>query len=99
MERKRSTIADYRGYLHRHLGPFFGGRPMDKIDRAFVESYLLAKKRDGLSSKTVCTPLTFLPGLWSFAIKREWVTKNVVALVDRPRMPRFQERRIQFLTP
>ena len=34
-----------------------------------------------------------------FAIKREWVTKNVVALVDRPRMPRFQERRIQFLTP
>ena len=38
MERKRSTIADYRGCPHRHLGPFFGGRPMDKIDRAFVES-------------------------------------------------------------
>jgi len=28
MERKRTTIADYRGYLNRHLGPFFGGRPM-----------------------------------------------------------------------
>jgi integrase len=98
MERKRTTIHDYRGYLRRHLVPFFGARPMDKIDRAFVENYLLAKKRDGLSSKTVCNHLNFLHGLWSFAIKREWALKNPVALVDRPRMPRFKERRIQFLT-
>ena len=33
MERKRTTIADYRGYLRKHLGPFFGGRPLDKLDR------------------------------------------------------------------
>jgi hypothetical protein len=44
MERKRTTIADYRGYLRKHLAPFFGGRPLDKIDRVRVESYLLAKK-------------------------------------------------------
>ena len=97
MERKRSTIADYRGYLDRHLGPFFGGRPMDKVDRARVESYLLAKKREGLSSKTIANQLTFLHGLFSFAVKREWVARNVVALVDRPRAPRFKDRRIKFL--
>jgi integrase len=62
MERKRTTIHDYRGYLRRHLVPFFGARPMDKIDRAFVENYLLAKKREGLSSKTVCNHLNFLHG-------------------------------------
>jgi len=60
---------------------------MDKIDRAFVENYLLAKKREALSSKTVCNHLNFLHGLWSFAIKREWALKNPVALVDWPRMP------------
>lgn len=97
MERKRSTIADYRGYLGRHLGPFFGGRPIDKIDRARVESYLLAKKRDGLSSKTIANHLTFLHGLWSFAVKRKWVARNVVALVDRPRPARFKDRRIRLL--
>jgi integrase len=58
MERKRTTIHDYRGYLRRHLVPFFGARPMDKIDRAFVENYLLAKKRDGLSSKRCATTST-----------------------------------------
>ena len=53
MERKRTTIADYRGDLRKHLAPFFGGRLLDKLDRARVESYLLAKKREGLSAKTI----------------------------------------------
>jgi hypothetical protein len=48
MERKRTTIADYRGYLRTHLAPFFGRRPLDRIDRARVGSYLLAKKRRAL---------------------------------------------------
>ncbi|HEX8206638.1 MAG TPA: site-specific integrase [Solirubrobacteraceae bacterium] len=62
MKRKRKTIADYHGYLRKHLAPFFGGRPLDKIDRAGVESYLLAKKRDGLSAKTIQNHLSFLHG-------------------------------------
>jgi hypothetical protein len=36
MQRKRTTLQDYRGYLRRHLAPFFGGRPSDKINRTQV---------------------------------------------------------------
>jgi hypothetical protein len=60
MERKRTTIADYRGYLRRHLAPFFGDRPMDRIDPGKVEAYLHAKRRDRLSPKTVQNHLNFL---------------------------------------
>src|SRR4051794_11754597 len=98
MERKRTTIADYRGYLRKHLAPFFGGRPLDKIDRARVESYLLAKKREGLSAKTIQNHLNFLNGIFVFAIKREWATANPVALVDRPKAPRSAHRRLRFLS-
>jgi hypothetical protein len=49
-------------------------------------------------SKTIGNHLTFLHGLWSFGVKREWVGRNVVALVDRPRQLRFKERRIRFLS-
>src|SRR4051795_3014589 len=98
MERKRTTIADYRGYLRKHLGPFCGGRPLDKIDRARVESYLLAKKREGLSAKTIQNHLNFLNGIFAFAIKREWAVANPVALVDRPRAPRSAHRRLRFLS-
>lgn len=99
MERKRTTLQDYRGYLRKHLAPFFGGRPLDKIDRARVEAYLKAKKQDGLSSKTVRNHLNFLHGIFALSIKRQWATANPVALVDRPKAPRSAHRRIRFLQP
>jgi hypothetical protein len=55
MDRKRSTIQDYRGYLRRHLVPFFGDRAIDRIDALRVAAYLKRKRADGLSSKTVQT--------------------------------------------
>ena len=61
-----------RGYLRKHLAPVFGGRPLDKIDRAYVESFMLAKRQEGLSTKTVGNLLNFLHGIFGFSIKREW---------------------------
>ena len=99
MERKHSTIQDYRGHLRRHLVPFFGERPIDKIDPAHVARYLKRKREEGLSSKTVQNHLNFLHGIFSFAIKRGWAPSNPVALVDRPKKNRSPHQRVRFLQP
>jgi integrase len=99
MERKRSTIQDYRGHLRRHLVPFFGERPIDKIDAAQVAQYLKRKRNDGLSSKTVQNHLNFLHGVFAFAIKRGWAQSNPVAHVDRPKKNRSPHQRVRFLQP
>jgi integrase len=99
MERKRTTIADYRGYLRRHLSPFFGDRPMDRVAVAEVERYLHAKRGAGLSAKTIQNHLNFLHGIFAFSIRRGWVTANPVALVERPRAHRSAHRRVRFLQP
>jgi len=99
MERKRTTIADYRGYLRKHLAPYFGERSLEKIDPARITGYLLAKKRAGLSSKTIQNHLNFLHGIYAFSVKRGWALSNPVALVDRPKSSRSAHRRIQFLQP
>lgn len=99
MERKRSTIQDYRGHLRRHLVPFFGERPIDKIGPAQVEQYLKRKRSAGLSSKTVQNHLNFLHGVFSFAIKRGWAQSNPVAYVDRPKKNRSPHQRVRFLQP
>jgi integrase len=99
MERKRTTIQDYRGYLRRHLDPFFGNRPLDRIDGARVTSYIKRKRADGLSSKTVQNHLNFLHGVFAFATKRGWVASNPVAQVDRPKKARSPHRRLRFLSP
>ena len=99
MERKRSTIQDYRGYLRRHLDPYFPDRPLDRIDPDQITGYLKAKRRDGLATKTVQNHLNFLHGIFSFAVKRGWATTNPVALVDRPMGSRAKSKRLQFLQP
>lgn len=85
MKRKPSTIQDYRIMLTKHLGPFFAGRSLDRIDAHLVAGYLVAKQREGLSSKTVGNQLTFLHGVFRYAMKKGWAHANPVAAIDRPR--------------
>jgi integrase len=99
MQRKRTTIQDYRGYLTRHLQPFFGDEPLHRIDPARVTAYLRAKLVDGLAPKTVNNHLNFLHGLFGFAVKRDWCAGNPVAKVDRPARIRSPHRRLRFLQP
>jgi integrase len=99
MERKRSTIQDYRGYLRRHLGPFFAARTVEKVEPAHIAAYLKVKREDGLSSKSVQNQLNFLHGLFAFAIRRGWAQTNPVALVDRPKKGRPTHRRLRYLQP
>jgi integrase len=99
MDRKRSTIQDYRGYLRGHLEGFFGDTPIDRIDPARVASYLKHKRAGDLSSKTVQNHLNFLHGVFAFSLKRGWVLTNPVAHVDRPKKARSPHRCIRFLQP
>jgi integrase len=51
MERKPSTIQDYRGYLSGHLEPRFGEWALDRIDPQLVMGYLKQKRAQGLSTR------------------------------------------------
>ena len=97
-QRKRTTLADYEGYLRGHLVPFFGQRTVDKITADHVEAFMLDKLA-GLSPKTVTNYLTFLHGLMAFSTRRRWMAANPVAQVDRPPTTRQHARRIRFLQP
>jgi integrase len=85
LERKPTTIGDYRSMLRRHIEPFFGTRALERIDSDRIRAFLAAKKKEGLATKTVINQLAFLHGLFAFALKRGWVVVNPVASVDRPR--------------
>lgn len=84
LERKPSTIEDYRSMLRRHFAPFFRGRPLDSIDADQVVEYMRIKRAEGLTSKTIRNHIMFLHGVFVHAIKRGWAATNPVAAVDRP---------------
>ncbi|MGH3991777.1 MAG: tyrosine-type recombinase/integrase, partial [Pseudonocardiaceae bacterium] len=85
MQRKPTTIQDYRIMLRRHLGPFFADRPLERISGDDVVAYIAAKSEAGLSPKTIGNQLNFLHSIFGHAIKRGWTRTNPVAAVDRPR--------------
>jgi hypothetical protein len=53
----------------KHLAPF-SAAALDKIDRAGVVSYLLAKKRDGFSAKMTQNHLNFCTYQWRNCVSR-----------------------------
>ena len=92
MQRKASTVKDYRIILERHLAPHFHTTPIDKIKPADLEAYIVAKSRAGLAIKTITNHLNFAHGVFRFALKRGWATSNPVAACDRPRAARGRPR-------
>ncbi|RKQ91916.1 integrase [Solirubrobacter pauli] len=87
MQRKRTTIQDYRIMLDRHLGPFFGATPIGAIAPHKVADFIATKRRDGLAPNTVKNQLNSLHALFKFAVRREWAPRNPVDFVDRPPSP------------
>jgi integrase len=84
MQRATSTIQDYGIMLERHLGPYFDGKALDRIEPDDVVGYMAVKRRAGLSAKTIQNHVTFLHGLMKWSVKRGWARTNPVAGVDRP---------------
>ncbi len=87
MQRKRTTIQDYRIILRLHLGPYFGSTCIAQLAPRDIDAYVAAKRRGGLAVKTITNHLNFAHGVFAFALKRGLVTLNAVAMTDRPPSP------------
>jgi integrase len=75
LERKQTTLGDYRSIVRKHLKSYFAERPIERIDADWISRYIITNH------------LAFMHGLFAFALKRGWIVTNPVASVDRPRAP------------
>jgi integrase len=104
LERKRTTIQDYRIMLDSHFVPFFGERDVARIDADRIVAYMDHQRRPRkgkktLKSKTIRNHVTFLHGIYRYAVKRRYAAANPVDEVDLPKVQKPANTRLQFLTP
>ena len=62
MQRKPSTIKDYRIIVARHLGPYFGSTEIGKLRPNDITAYISSKRRAGLAIKTITNHLNSRTG-------------------------------------
>jgi hypothetical protein len=81
--RRKSTLMDYESAVRIHLVPFFDNRPIAKITAADVERFMVSKRAEGRSPKSVRNWLGVLHSLLTYAEKREWILSNPARKVVR----------------
>ena len=96
------TLEGYQDQVRRMIIPRIGHLMLSKLSPLHVRSMeadlLLHGRRDGgpLSPRTVLHSHRILSCALTHAVKAELVTKNVAALVDPPRVPRYEFRSLAF---
>lgn len=83
--RKRSTLMDYESHLRVHLAPFFGAKPLHRIEPRDVEAFVAAKRRESRAAKSILNYLGLLHSIFEFGRRRGWTATNPCKLVDKPR--------------
>ena len=79
---KRSTLERYR-VSARMLDLYLRDLYLDQIDKKLIGRAVSDRRRKGASNATVRRDLTYLSRLCAFAVSKDWLEHNPVALVDK----------------
>ena len=85
----------YRGYevhLRLHIKPALGHMPIERVGPQHVQAFLNRKLQEGLSPKSVRYIRSTLRSALNQALRWGVVSRNAAALVDGPRVERFEIR-------
>ncbi|MDQ6879874.1 MAG: site-specific integrase [Candidatus Dormibacteraeota bacterium] len=85
----------YRGYevhVRRHIKPALGHLPIERVGPQHVQAFLNRKLQEGLSPKSVRYIRSTLRSALNQALRWGVVSRNAAALVDGPRVERFEIR-------
>jgi integrase len=98
LNRRPSTMADYRSTLRVHIAPFFAGKSINSVEPEDVERFMAAKRREGKAPKSIANYTGLLHSILKYAIRRGWRREgpNPVEAVDKPTVDRGAE--IRYLT-
>jgi integrase len=91
-----STYLSYEHLVRLHIEPALGNIRLSKLTTQQVRSFLNTKQDSGLSTRTVQYLHAVLRKALNVALKDQMVIRNVVSLVDPPRVV---AKEVQPLTP
>lgn len=95
LERKPTTLDNYRAILRAHLLPRFGELAVNRVRKRDVEEFMAALTEAGLAARTRSGIFKLLSQVFNFAVRHGWCEENPCRSVRRPRVRECSE--IRFL--
>lgn len=95
LDRKPTTLDNYRSILRAHLLPRFGELAVDRVRKRDVEKFMADLNEAGLAARTRSGIFKLLSQVFSFAVAHGWCEENPCRLVRQPRVRECSE--IRFL--
>jgi integrase len=87
-----STFASYAQIIRLHVVPGLGPVPLQRLNPQLVQSWLNERRRVGLSARTCQYARAILCSALGQALRWGIVPRNVVTLVESPRVERHEIR-------
>jgi integrase len=95
LERKETTLDNYRAILRAHLLPRFGELAVNRVRKEDVEEFMAALAEAGLAAHTRLGIFKLLSQIFTFAMRNGWCEENPCRSVRRPQVRECSE--IRFL--
>lgn len=95
LERKETTLDNYRSILRAHLLPRFGELAVNRVRKSDIEEFMAALTEAGLAARTRSGIFKLLSQVFAFALRHGWCEENPCRSVRRPRIRDCSE--IRFL--
>src|SRR6266403_1424239 len=86
-----STKAMYAHQLDKRIVPRFGGWALRDITPSAVEGWVGQMRRDGTGDPSILKALTVLQAIFKRAVIDDYVKRNPVALIRKPRQRRTRQ--------
>lgn len=83
--RRPHTLATYEMLARLHLRPALGRLPLRTLDVGHVRALLENRRARGLKPGTLAVLHAALSSALRYAMRREWISRNVAGLVSVPR--------------
>lgn len=86
LERKRTTLTNYRSILRAQLIPSLGDVAVDRITAGQVEALVARMLREGKAVRTRVSALKLLSQVISFSQRKGWCRDNPCRTVGKPKV-------------
>lgn len=84
-----STIRGYKINLQKHTLPYLGDKTIDSLTVDDLDNLTATLKRKNLSGKSMVYVHATLRKMLGYAIKRGYITKNLYAMFDLPKVEKY----------